>query len=134
MTGVVAVCLMVAVALGGDPTFEEMASRFREYRVELRREESREERPELRAWDGPVHALMSDLGRRIEKERLDSDRLIELLGEPDETIRAGAYHDGAPVPRGQAHLVYWWRGGHDYLYFVVRRGRVVESRWWYAGE
>lgn len=132
MTCLLAICL--AVSLGGDPDLAELASRFREYRVELRREESREERPELRAWDGPVHALMSDLGERIEKEHLDSERLVKLLGVPDEAFGAGARHDGARIPPGESHLVYWWRGGHDYLYFVVRDERVVEARWWYAGE
>jgi hypothetical protein len=109
------------------------AARFRAYRRELRESEWHE-RPDLRAWDGPLHRLMADLGQRLERGRSSARDVIRLLGEPDEVVRTGGRHVQVVVPRHETHLVYRWRGGHDYLYLVVRGGRVVRSRWWLVGE
>jgi len=118
---------------GGDASLAELAARFRAYRVELRRDTAREH-AELRDWDGPVHRVMADVGHRIEGGRYRVTQVYRLIGRPDKVVRGGDRHGGMAVPRDESHLVYWWRGGHDYLYLIVRRGRVVGSRWWYAGE
>ena len=117
-----------------DPaTLEELAARFRAYRVELRREPS-ETSPELRRWGGPVHDLWAEMGDRLGDGTYAERRVVELLGAPDEIFYGESRHATVDVPKGETHLVYWWRGGHDYLYFVVRDGRAVEGRWWLAGE
>ncbi|CAK0745955.1 hypothetical protein CCP4SC76_1660005 [Gammaproteobacteria bacterium] len=66
--------------------------------------------------------------------RLSLGAVNKLLGKPDEVFVGGSHHNSKVVPRGEKYLVYWWRGGHDYLYLVVRHGRVVRSAWWFAGE
>jgi len=123
----------VLVAAPRPDGLEDLAARFRAYRVELRRDTARE-RAELRDWNGPVHAVMADVGRRLEDRHCRVGEVYRLIGPPDETIRAGGRHNGTPVAPGESHLVYWWRGGHDYLYLIVRRGRVARSCWWYAYE
>ncbi|MBI4748386.1 MAG: hypothetical protein HY774_07835 [Acidobacteria bacterium] len=110
-----------------------LAARFRAYREALRKDTDRQQ-TELRHWNGPVHKLMSELGDRLELEHLPEKQVINLLGKPDEIIKGGKYHNGMLVPKPEKHLVYWWRGGHDYLYLVVRQGKIAEARWWYAGE
>ena len=60
--------------------------------------------------------------------------IVSHLGKPNESFAAGSVHLGRIVPQGYEHLVYWWRGGHDYLYFIVRGQNSEASRWWYAGE
>lgn len=111
---------------------QQKAAQFRAYRIGLRQDEERK-RPELRNWNGPVHNIFSDVERLIEAGRYTSREVVELLGEPDWTFKTGS-HQGIRVARGETHLAYWWRGGHDYIYFIIRRGRVARSSWWHAGE
>ncbi len=91
-------------------------------------------KPELRNWKGPLHVLMSDVGDAIAARRCRGSKVRDLLGPPDEVVDGGGRHATVDVPRGETHWIYWWRGGHDYLYFVIRGGRVAEARWWFAGE
>lgn len=114
-------------------TLEQQATRFQAYRQELRQDTNRQQL-DLRRWDGPVHKLMSELGDRLELEHPSEKRVIKLLGKPDDVISGGKRHNGMLVPKNEKHLVYWWRGGHDYLFLVVRQGKIAEARWWYAGE
>lgn len=115
------------------PNLEHLAAQFRIYRQELRQDTDRQ-RLDLRRWDGPVHKLMSELGDRLELEHPSEKQVIKLLGKPDDVISGGKRHTGMLVPKNEKHLVYWWRGGHDYLFLVVRQGKIAEARWWYAGE
>jgi hypothetical protein len=116
-----------------DSELAQLASQFRVYRNELRTEQQ-PRRPELRDWNGPVHGVMSEVGERLQRGHYRARQVKSLLGKPDRVIAAGNRHNGVVVGRNESHLVYWWRGGHDYLYLIVRHGRVAEARWWYAGE
>lgn len=117
----------------GSATLEQQAAQFRAYREALRKDTDRQ-KTELRHWNGPVHKLMSELGDRLELEHPSEKQVIKLLGKPDDVISGGKRHNGMLVPKNEKHLVYWWRGGHDYLFLVVRQGKIAEARWWYAGE
>ena len=110
----------------------ELASRFRAYRVALR-DMSGTPDPQLRSWAGPVHAVMSELGERLGSGHTVGE-IVSLLGEPDAVLLAAAHHSGIVVPLGCEHLLYRWRGGHDYLYFHACQGHIKEARWWHAGE
>lgn len=112
---------------------EHQAAQFRAYRIALKKDANRQQ-TELRHWNGPVHKLMSELGDRLELEHLPEKQVIKLLGKPDEIIKGGKYHNGMLVPKHEKHLIYWWRGGHDYLYLIIRQGKIAEAKWWYAGE
>ena len=110
----------------------ELAARFRAYRAALCDTTATPD-PQLRAWAGPVHAVMAELGERLARDQSPAT-IAALLGEPDEVVPAGRRHSGLVVSPGCEHLLYRWRGGHDYLYFVACGGRVQSSRWWHAGE
>ena len=112
---------------------EALAAEYREYREQYRRDTDRL-LGELRRWDGPMHRVMGELGLLVAACGLTSREVRKLLGQPDRTVRSGKRYVMVEAGPGETHLVYWWRGGHDYLYFVVREGRVVDARWWYAGE
>jgi len=81
-----------------------------------------------------MHEVMAELGERLGSSQHTSKEVIALLGPPDETLSSGSDHSGKPVPKGETHLIYWWRGGHDYQYFVVKNGIVVSANWYRALE
>lgn len=129
----VAVAVSASGITGAGEPLATRSARCRAMRAEAVADVDRA-RPELRNWNGPLHMLMSDVGDAIAARRCRSSKVRELLGPPDEEVAGGGRHATVDVPRGETHWIYWWRGGHDYLYFVIRGGRVAEARWWFAGE
>jgi hypothetical protein len=77
---------------------------------------------------------MAILGERLTAGRHAAAEVLELMGAPDQMIAAGSAHNGRPVPPGATLLIYWWRGGHDSLQFLVREGLIESAQWYYAGE
>ena len=82
------------------------------------------------SWRGRKHVVLAELGELLGHPGTPESRVLSLLGEPDRRT-AGAL---VRTPDGTSLLVYQWRGLHDFLYFVLRDGRVVRSDWWMAGE
>jgi len=109
-----------------------LARKFREQRRQMRMDPTKAK--ELRKWEGPMHRTMAEIGELVAARHLTTPELEKLLGAPDEVLKAGGDDHGTPVPEGETRLVYWWRGGHDSLGFVVRRGIVASSKWWLALE
>lgn len=111
----------------------DLAKRYQQYRKDIRAGTAAVQ-AQLRDWKGPMHEVMAILGERLTTGRHPSKEVISLMGPPDETLLGGSDHNGKQIPDGETYLVYWWRGGHDYLYFVVRGGVVESAKWYYAGE
>ena len=109
-----------------------LGRKFREQRRQIRMDPSRAK--ELRKWEGTMHQAMAQMGELVAARHLTVPEVETLLGAPDEVLKEGEDHAGKPVPPGETHLAYWWRGGHDSLVFVVRQGVVVSSKWWLAHE
>ena len=36
--------------------------------------------------------------------------------------------------RDRKYLIYHWRGGHDFLFFISESGLIVDHGWWFAYE
>jgi len=86
-------------------------------------------------WGGRKQKLMDKLAEQLDKGQYSPDQVVALLGEPDQRVGPKSPGWGAIQPKaGELLLVYYWRGGHDYLYFICRKGRVTGSDWWMAGE
>ena len=116
-----------------DTDIAPIAQQFRADRIEaLDRNSPRYE--DLHRWNGPLQNLMASLEGCIVDRHLTRTEVLRLMDAPNEIIESGGRHQAAVVAWGDRHFIYWWRGGHDYLYFVLRDDRVVGSRWWYAGE
>jgi hypothetical protein len=113
--------------------FERLAAACRRDRRDVR-DEGSPRRTALEAWDGPMHRSMVELAECAVRRRLARRDLVRSLGAADRVVKAGGTHQGIAVLAGQEHLIYWWRGGHDYLYFTVENGAVTGSDWWYAWE
>jgi hypothetical protein len=123
----------------------------REYR-ELR--ERRRQLPEgtfdrdLQADDGKFHRVLSSLGREMGRPPYTKRAIVGCLGRPDavkngkemsgfldiyhrELRKAGRETREKP---GRVYLIYHWRGGHDFLFFISEGGRIVDHGWWFAYE
>lgn len=110
-----------------------LARDFSRYRARLKAAPDARD-PELWNWGGPLHATMCRLGEELGNGTHTERDVRRAMGRPDKEFRGGAWTGVLWVPRDEKHLIYWWRGGHDYLYFVVKRGRVDSARWWSALE
>jgi hypothetical protein len=79
---------------------------------------------DLDRWGGRMHSVMVQLGQNLGTPGRGESDIKGLMGEPD----------SRRTVKGGTHLIYLWRGWHDYLYFVCRNGKVKESRWYFAYE
>lgn len=71
-----------------------------------------------------MHQVMEELEARLTPAPPTIADLTALLGEPD----AKETREGLLV------LLYYWRGRHDYLYFVTDGKKVTAIRWYFAYE
>jgi len=94
-------------------------------------------------WMGRKHKLMLELSSRLSGAQRDQAAIVQLLGPPDRIERAGdTYFELATSEPGLAAsaseqaeiLIYYWRGTHDFLYFVKEGETVIGSDWWLANE
>jgi hypothetical protein len=116
-----------------DDELKALSRDYARYR-ERARSPANEFEPDLRSWDGPYVKIMHQLGERLGDGTHTERDVLRLMGEPDKRVRAGEWSIGGRVPRHETHLYYWWRGAHDFLYFVVEGGTVKKSRWYLAYE
>lgn len=106
---------------------------FAQYRTRLRMSPHTHD-ADLWAWNGPFHTVMARLGQGLGDGAHTEREVQQLMGAPGRRFRGGEWTGALWVPSAETHLIYEWRGGHDYLYFIVKHGRVVGARWWLAGE
>jgi len=94
-------------------------------------------------WMGCKHRVMIQLQSRLSAGQYETAQIVEWLGPPDRTDPADyADYDfimrypelGPPADGSYELLIYFWRGSHDFLYFVSHRNIIIDSGWWYAGE
>jgi hypothetical protein len=95
---------------------------------------------ELRSPDGQLSNVLGELGTQLGNPAYKKADIIRLMGEPD-AIKSGK--DYQPHSIGERSekpladdllLIYFWRGWHDYLYFVSRNDVIQNAHWYFAGE
>ncbi len=90
------------------------------------------------SWGGEKHKVMSELGELLGQPGGDAKRILVLLGDPQKTTPVGPGQFPVEFGSQERVLCYHWRGGHDFLYFIVStdpsRPKVHKSGWWMAGE
>ena len=111
-----------------DPLVSEEISELLEEYAELRKERGHfdggEWDEDLDSWGGRLHTAMTRLGETLGHPPHARADVVRLMGEPDAVRERDT----------EEHLIYFWRGWHDYLYFVCRDGVVQEAQWYFAGE
>lgn len=95
-----------------------------------------------RRWQSDVHRAMVRLGETLGDGRHTRREVEEIMGPPDAVLASG--NDDSTVRHreatratlspGETHRVYFWRGWHDYLYYVCRGDTVTAARWYNAWE
>jgi hypothetical protein len=98
--------------------------------------------------NGKLHRVLISLGEALGHPPFTKQIIVACLGEPDainngqqmsrfldiynrESRRAGRK---VREPRNPEYLVYYWRGGHDFMFFINEGGLIVDHGWWFAYE
>jgi hypothetical protein len=124
-------------------TLEDLATEFRRLRKIQGHFEGGRWNDEVDKWMGRKHRLMLELGSRLGKGEYQKSEIIKLLDPPDQVVRRGdnLFSSIISIPGYEAYgrspyefLVYYWRGKHDFLFFICRDEVVINSGWWYAGD
>ncbi len=133
---------------GVDKKVAALAGQYRELRERRRRLPQGVFDEELQADGGKFHEVLAALGAEMGRPPYTRRTITECLGVPD-AVKSGKqmrpfldiYHrelrkagrEAKDLP-GRVYLIYHWRGGHDFLFFITEGGRVVDHGWWFAYE
>ena len=94
-------------------------------------------------WMGRKHRLMIELASLLGGGEYSQAQVVQLLDPPDLIARQGddlfdqingLAEFQEPATGSYEFLIYYWRGSHDFLYFVSQGGVIISSGWWYAGD
>lgn len=103
---------------------------------------------ELRDHGSKLHRILQSLGTELGHPPHTKKIIVGCLGEPDaikndvqmarfleiyERERRKARRPPR-AKRDREYLVYHWRGGHDFLFFISEEGLIVDHGWWFAYE
>lgn len=123
--------------------FPELVIEFRELRKTKGHFDGGPWRNDVDRWMGRKHRVMEALRQAIDVRGFGRPQLAEQLGAPDRILDENdpMFHTFArDFNHSQKNhgpveiLVYHWRGGHDFLYFVAVDEMLIDSGWWHAGE
>lgn len=95
-----------------------------------------------------LHQVLQSLGTELGHPPSTRKVIVECLGEPDAIRNAvqmapylGIYENERRktgrepgAKRDREYLVYEWRGGHDFMFFINEDGLIVDHGWWFAYE
>ena len=64
------------------------------------------------------------------------ERIIQIMGLPDNYASDDhpIEHHFTQLGKDDKILIYYWRGMHDFLYFIIVKNQLVSKHWYYALE
>jgi hypothetical protein len=103
---------------------------------------------DLRSHGGKLHRVLASLGEELGHAPFTKQQIVECVGEPDDVKNSeqmkrflDIYHRelekaGREIVESDSreYLIYHWRGGHDFLFFINENGAIVDHGWWFAYE
>lgn len=100
--------------------------------------------PAIDNFEGERHQSMIELQKHLGQSGTSGDEIQRLMGAPSKTLdqpdlvlnhEFKRTNDNYTFPKDAKIWIYEWRGGHDYVYFVVSNdNKVVQSDWYHAYE
>lgn len=103
---------------------------------------------DLSAAGGRLDSVLTSLGNELGHPPITTKVLTGCLGKPDATRnhkRMGhlleiynrdlrkAGRDVTVSPQ-RKYLIYFWRGWHDFIFFISEDGIIIDHGWWFAYE
>jgi hypothetical protein len=92
---------------------------------------------------GRLYTILDELRQALGNPSYKRADIVLLMGEPDAILAHDSkeylWQRGTPDLAGQGGaeknlLVYFWRGWHDYVYFVCQDDTIQEAGWYFALE
>ena len=124
-----------------------LAQDYRELRAKRRQLSPGTRLKELDDFGGRLNRILSDLGVELGHPPHTKRTVIRWLGQPDAILGKremnkylGVYYRGresarqTDLRRDRRYLIYFWRGWHDFLFFISEKGVIVDHGWWFAYE
>jgi hypothetical protein len=126
----------------------DLARQYRELRAKRRQLSPGVRLNELDDSGGSLERVLSALGVELGHPPNTKPMIVEYLGEPDailgnrkmtkflgiyERTRRKSAHKLEPR-RDRKYLIYFWRGWHDFLFFISEGDVMVDHGWWFAYE
>ena len=133
---------------GLDEKVAALSSQYRELRERRRRLPEGERDAELSDAGGKLSKVLSSLGVELGHAPYTKQTIVGCLGAPDAVKNhkqmgplLGIYNRerekaGRQIKEksNRRYLIYFWRGWHDFLFFISEDGRIVDHGWWFAYE
>jgi hypothetical protein len=103
---------------------------------------------DLSADGGKLSKVLSALGVELGHRPYTKQIIVSCLGEPDaikthkqmghllDIYNRELEKAGRKVEQksNREYLIYFWRGWHDFLFFISEDGVIVDHGWWFAYE
>lgn len=133
---------------GLDEKAAALISQYKELRNKRRQLAEGTRDKDLDNHGGKLHEVLSSLGDALGHPPYTKKNILSCLGKPD-AIRShkqmtnylGIYNResrraerNAKEGDDREYLVYFWRGWHDFIFFISEDGRIVDHGWWFAYE
>jgi hypothetical protein len=133
---------------GLDKRIAALASQYRELRERRRRLPQGSYDKDLSGSEGTLPKVLSSLGSELGRPPYTRKIIESCMGEPDavkaqeqmrgylEIYNRERRIEGRQVEaKGKrVYLIYFWRGWHDFMFFISEDGRIVDHGWWFAYE
>lgn len=125
-----------------------LAAQYRELREKRRRMPQGTFNPDLSRYNGQLHRVLLAIGTELGHPPFTKETIVKCLGEPD-AIRRGkpmrkflGIYENRLKKAGRTleersereYLIYFWRGWHDFIFFISEGGLIVDHGWWFAYE
>lgn len=125
-----------------------LVNQYKELRNESRRLPPGKYDEDLRGDRGKLHRVLSSLGVALGRPPYTKRNILGCLGEPDAIKTGGQMSNylviynrelrkaGRKIEKkaNREYLIYFWRGWHDFIFFISEGGRIVDHGWWFAYE
>jgi hypothetical protein len=122
-----------ACAKTGQDTIKSLAREYQSLRKRHKTQDKGKFDKNLDAWDGRLRVVMEELGKRLGTAGHSRSEIVRIIGKPD-TVLAVRDGDGTKSDIQDIRLIYFWRGWHDYLFFVCQKDSIKKAEWYFAGE